>query len=90
MRFVKPLDTDIINHIADSHDLLITIEENAVMGGAGSAVNEYLREINHPVAIKLMGLPDTFIEHGVHSSMLSECGLDATGILHTINQHFAA
>ncbi|HIC47860.1 MAG TPA: 1-deoxy-D-xylulose-5-phosphate synthase [Methylophaga aminisulfidivorans] len=90
MRFVKPLDTDTINHIADSHDLIITIEENAVMGGAGSAVNEYLREINHPVAIKLMGLPDTFIEHGVHSSMLSECGLDAAGILHTINQHFAA
>lgn len=90
MRFVKPLDTDIISQIADSHDLIVTIEENAVMGGAGSAVNEYLREINHPVAIKLMGLPDTFIEHGVHSSMLSECGLDSTGILHTINQHFTA
>lgn len=90
MRFVKPLDTDIISQIANSHDLIVTIEENAVMGGAGSAVNEYLREINHPVAIKLMGLPDTFIEHGVHSSMLSECGLDSTGILHTINQHFTA
>lgn len=90
MRFVKPLDTDMIKQIADSHDLIITIEENAVMGGAGSAVNEYLREINHAVVIKLMGLPDTFIEHGVHSSMLSQCGLDADGILHTINQHFTA
>ncbi len=90
MRFVKPLDTEIIKHIADTHDFIITIEENAVMGGAGSAVNEFLSEINHPTAMKLMGLPDTFIEHGVHSTMLSKCGLDAAGILHTINQHFTA
>ncbi|WP_438970525.1 1-deoxy-D-xylulose-5-phosphate synthase [Methylophaga sp.] len=86
MRFVKPLDTTMIHQLADTHELLVTIEENAVMGGAGSGVNEYLREINHDVPIRLMGLPDTFIDHGVHKQMLSDCGLDAQGIIHTINQ----
>lgn len=90
MRFVKPLDTAMIKQLADEHDLLITIEENAVMGGAGSGVNEYLREINHQVAIRLMGLPDKFIDHGVHKQMLADCGLDAEGIIHTINQYFTA
>lgn len=90
MRFVKPLDTGMIHSLADSHDLLITIEENAVMGGAGSAVSEYLREIGHPVALKQMGLPDSFIDHGVHEQMLAACGLSAEGIIHTIDQAFTA
>lgn len=90
MRFIKPLDTDMITTLADSHDLLLTIEENAVMGGAGSAVSEFLREINHPVPVKHMGLPDTFLDHGVHQQMLSECGLDATGIIDVINRFFSA
>ncbi|MTI62704.1 1-deoxy-D-xylulose-5-phosphate synthase [Methylophaga sp.] len=90
MRFVKPLDTGLIEAMANSHDLLITIEENAVMGGAGSAVSEYLRDINHSVPIKQMGLPDKFIEHGVHQQMLSQCGLDATGIIDMINRFFSA
>lgn len=90
MRFVKPLDTTLIRQLADEHDLLITIEENAVMGGAGSAVNEYLREIGHDVAIRLMGLPDKFIDHGVHKQMLSDCGLDANGIIDVINRYFPA
>ena len=90
MRFVKPLDTTLIHQLADEHDLLITIEENAVMGGAGSAVNEYLREIGHDVAIRLMGLPDKFIDHGVHKQMLSDCGLDANGIIDVINRYFPA
>lgn len=90
MRFVKPLDTTLIRQLADEHDLLITIEENAVMGGAGSAVNEYLREIGHDVTIRLMGLPDKFIDHGVHKQMLSDCGLDANGIIDVINRYFPA
>lgn len=90
MRFVKPLDTAMIEAMADSHDLILTIEENAVMGGAGSAVSEYLRDINHSVPVKMMGLPDTFIDHGVHQQMLSQCGLDATGIIDMINRFFSA
>jgi 1-deoxy-D-xylulose-5-phosphate synthase len=90
MRFVKPLDTELIKTLADSHELLVTIEENALMGGAGSAVSEYLRSIDHDVPVKLMGLPDRFLDHGVHTQMLSACGLDAEGIIHTINQYFTA
>jgi len=90
MRFVKPLDETMIKTIADSHDLLISIEENAVMGGAGSAINEYLSHIKHSTPITLLGLPDSFIEHGVHQHMLSACGLDSNGILDTINRYFAA
>jgi 1-deoxy-D-xylulose-5-phosphate synthase len=79
-----------VEAMADSHDLILTIEENAVMGGAGSAVSEYLRDINHSVAVKMMGLPDSFIDHGVHQQMLSHCGLDATGIIDMINRFFSA
>jgi 1-deoxy-D-xylulose-5-phosphate synthase len=90
MRFVKPLDVDMIKSLADEHELLVTIEENAVMGGAGSAVNEYLREIRHPVAVKLMGLPDRYIEHGGHQAQLAECGLDMNGLVDTINRYFSS
>jgi 1-deoxy-D-xylulose-5-phosphate synthase len=90
MRFVKPLDTAMVKSLADSHDLLITIEENAVMGGAGSAVSEYLRDIGHSVPVKQMGLPDEFLDHGSHKQMLADCGLDATGIIDMINRFFSA
>jgi 1-deoxy-D-xylulose-5-phosphate synthase len=90
MRFVKPLDTTLVQQLADSHDLLLTIEENALMGGAGSAVSEYLRDISHAVPVKHMGLPDTFIDHGVHKQMLADCKLDATGIIDMINRFFSA
>lgn len=90
MRFVKPLDTDMVKSMADSHDLLITVEENAVMGGAGSAVSEYLRDIGHSVPVSQMGLPDEFLDHGAHKQMLADCGLDATGIIDMINRFFSA
>jgi 1-deoxy-D-xylulose-5-phosphate synthase len=90
MRFVKPLDIDMVKAMADSHDLLITIEENAVMGGAGSAVSEYLRDIGHSVPVRQMGLPDEFLDHGVHKQMLADCGLNATGIIDMINRFFSA
>lgn len=90
MRFVKPLDTALINQTAANHDLIVTIEENAVQGGAGSAVNEYLNEINNTVATINLGLPDKFIDHGSQKQMLSDCGLDAAGLINTIEQHFQA
>lgn len=89
MRFVKPLDTALLDDIAASHDLVITIEENAVLGGAGSAVNEYFQQHGITTDIRMMGLPDRFIDHGNHSQMLSACGLDASGIIDTINRYFA-
>jgi 1-deoxy-D-xylulose-5-phosphate synthase len=90
MRFVKPLDTEMVKAMADMHDLLITIEENAVMGGAGSAVSEYLRDIGHSVSVRQMGLPDEFLDHGAHKQMLADCGLDSTGIIDMINRFFSA
>ncbi|WP_211576744.1 1-deoxy-D-xylulose-5-phosphate synthase [Methylophaga nitratireducenticrescens] len=89
MRFVKPLDTAVLDEIAAHHELIITIEENAVMGGAGSAVNEYFQQQGRAANIQMMGLPDYFIDHGDHGQMLSTCGLDASGIIDTINRYFA-
>ncbi len=80
MRFVKPLDVDLVMQIANSHDLIVTVEENAVMGGAGAAVIEALQAMRKNNNVLCLGLPDRFIEHGIHETMLAECGLDAKGI----------
>jgi 1-deoxy-D-xylulose-5-phosphate synthase len=90
MRFVKPLDTAMINKVAGEHGLIVTVEENAVMGGAGSAVSEYLREQQINTPLIQLGLPDEFIDHGVQKDMLAACGLDAIGIIDTINRFFHA
>jgi 1-deoxy-D-xylulose-5-phosphate synthase len=81
MRFVKPLDTEVIISLAHDHDLIVTVEENVLQGGAGSAVNEVLLAQGHAVRSLNLGIPDRFIDHGDHQQQLAECGLDATGIL---------
>ena len=90
MRFVKPLDTSLIDQIAVSHELIITIEENAMLGGAGSAIAEYLISQANSTLISIMGLPDKFIDHGEHKQQLADCGLDSDGIIDTVNKHFTA
>ena len=84
MRFVKPLDQKMLEKLAIDHTLIVTVEENAVMGGAGAAVLEALQSLKTSVQTLCLGLPDTFIEHGVHETMLAECGLDAEGIIKSI------
>jgi len=84
MRFIKTLDTDLIAKLAKTHDLLVTVEENALMGGAGAAVLEAMQALNIHMPILCLGLPDQFIEHGQHETMLAECGLDALGIINAI------
>ena len=86
MRFVKPLDTELINAVSLTHDLLVTVEENARAGGAGSAVNEHLlgNAISSPVLN--IGVPDNFIYQDKPASMLARCGLDADGILAAIRE----
>ncbi len=84
MRFVKPIDHALIEQLARTHELLVTLEENAVMGGAGSAVSEYLHYLGIPCKVLQLGLPDEYIEHGNHAQLLRQCGLDATGILSTV------
>lgn len=86
MRFIKPLDTALIASLAATHDLIVTIEENAIMGGAGAAVMEAMQAMNIYMPILCLGLPDQFIEHGQHETMLAECGLDAVGIIIAIEQ----
>jgi 1-deoxy-D-xylulose-5-phosphate synthase len=86
MRFVKPLDEALIRHLAAEHDVLVTVEEHAIMGGAGSAVNEFLAQANIVKSVLNLGIPDAFIEHASHAEMLASCGLDAQGIQNAINQ----
>ena len=80
MRFVKPLDRNLIRQLAETHDLLVTTEENVVMGGAGTAVAEFLADIGLTKPILHLGLPDRFVEHGDPATLLARCGLDAAGI----------
>jgi 1-deoxy-D-xylulose-5-phosphate synthase len=80
MRFVKPLDTELVKRLAETHDLLVTVEEHQVMGGAGSAVCEALAGLGIEKKVLLLGLPDRFIDHGDSAKLLSAVGLDAQGI----------
>ncbi len=90
MRFVKPLDEDAIREAAASHSLIVTVEENAIMGGAGSAVNEVLQRDGFRVPVLNLGLPDEFLEHGKPPEMLSGVGLDAAGITRSIREKLTA
>lgn len=80
MRFIKPLDSNIINELSQSHELLVTLEENVIAGGAGSAVSEYLNSKGSRVSIMHLGLPDAFLPHGKHADLLKQCNLDSQGI----------
>jgi 1-deoxy-D-xylulose-5-phosphate synthase len=82
MRFVKPIDADLVRGLAATHDLIVTVEEHQVMGGAGSAVLEVLA--NTQTRTLLLGLPDRFIDHGDSAKLLSAVGLDAEGIVRSI------
>ena len=86
MRFVKPLDEAMILELAQSNDLLVTIEDNVRAGGAGSGVNEVLLAQHHPVPVLNLGLPDAFVEHGTREELLAQCGLDVPGVLRTIQK----
>ncbi len=90
MRFVKPLDEALVAELAASHDVLVTIEENAVEGGAGGAVLESLQRQGIKAAVLVLGLPDRFIDHGDPVLQLAACGLDRAGILASIRARLAA
>jgi 1-deoxy-D-xylulose-5-phosphate synthase len=86
MRFIKPLDEAMILDMANENDLIVTVEDNVLMGGAGSAVNEVLLAQHDSVPILNLGLPDQFVEHGGREELLSELGLDASGIQRSIQK----
>ena len=84
MRFVKPLDDDMVLRMAAEHELLVTVDENAIAGGAGSAVNECLAAHDTRISVLNLGLPDNFIQHGGRGDMLHEAGLDCEGIVDAV------
>ncbi|MCE2869948.1 MAG: 1-deoxy-D-xylulose-5-phosphate synthase [Oxalobacteraceae bacterium] len=86
MRFIKPLDTVLVAELAANHDLIVTVEEGSVMGGAGSAVAEALAAAGIVKPLLQLGLPDKFIDHGDAPQLLAQCGLDAAGITASVNQ----
>ncbi len=90
MRFVKPLDTDLLELIAQSHELIITLEENAIAGGAGAGILEYLSQSGSTTGIRMIGLPDEFVDHGSREELLEYCKLDLAGIRRQINALIAA
>lgn len=89
MRFVKPLDEKLILELAKTHELLVTVEENAIMGGAGSAVAECLALHGVAVPTLHLGLPDRYIEQGEPAGLLSDCLLDAEGIIYSIRERLS-
>ncbi|QNB08969.1 1-deoxy-D-xylulose-5-phosphate synthase [Herbaspirillum frisingense] len=88
MRFIKPLDVELVRQLAESHDALVTVEEGCIMGGAGAAVSEALAAAGISKPILHLGLPDRFIDHGDAGQLLAQCGLDADGIAQSIVQRF--
>ncbi|QBE63011.1 1-deoxy-D-xylulose-5-phosphate synthase [Pseudoduganella lutea] len=88
MRFVKPLDVELVKELAASHDYLVTVEEGCVMGGAGAAVAEALAEAGIAKPLLILGLPDQFIDHGDPAKLLASVGLDADGIARSIKTRF--
>ena len=88
MRFVKPLDVELVAEIARNHDAIVTVEEGCVMGGAGSAVQEALAAAGILIPVLSLGLPDVFVEHGDPAKLLAMCGLDAAGIEQSILKRF--
>ncbi len=80
MRFVKPLDTELVRTLAQGNSLIVTVEENVIMGGAGSACIEAMEAAQLATPVLQLGLPDDFVDHGDHAQQLAGCGLDASGI----------
>jgi 1-deoxy-D-xylulose-5-phosphate synthase len=89
MRFVKPLDDELVFKLATTHDLIVTVEENVVMGGAGSAVAESLSAQNLTLPMLHLGLPDHFVEHGDPGVLLADCGLTRDGIVTSVKKWLA-
>jgi 1-deoxy-D-xylulose-5-phosphate synthase len=90
MRWAKPLDVELLLKVAGTHDAIVTLEEGATMGGAGSAVLEALQAANVQKPVLQLGLPDRFVEHGDPAKLLASIGLDAAGIAASIAQRFGA
>ncbi|MCQ4164583.1 1-deoxy-D-xylulose-5-phosphate synthase [Tahibacter harae] len=90
MRFVKPLDTELLRQLARNHSAFVTVEDNAVQGGAGSAVAEFLAAEALDKPLLQLGLPDLFLDHASREDLLAQSGIDSDGIRRAIRQRFAS
>ena len=86
MRFVTPLDHDILNEVSEKYDYIVTVEDGVIEGGFGSAVMEYFAQIGRNIALTRLGIPHRFVEHGTQEELYRECGFDAEGIFNTIQE----
>lgn len=84
MRFVKPLDTNLLSEVFENYKQIITIEDGTIQGGFGSAILEFMAENNYSSKVKLLGVPDKFIEHGTVEDLYKECGIDTKGIVKSV------
>ncbi len=84
MRFVKPLDTELLTEIFKKFNTVVTVEDGTIHGGFGSAVLEFMAENNFNSRVKVLGIPDKFIEHGTPDDLYKECGIDTQGIVETV------
>ena len=83
MRFVKPIDEDLLHEVFAKHSKVITIEDGCIMGGMGSAVIEFMADHNYQAQVKRLGIPDKYIEHGEQQELYVECGFDTESIIQT-------
>lgn len=90
MRFIKPIDAELVAELARNHSLLVSIEENSVIGGAGSEIERTLRASGMHTPVLRLGLPDRFIEHGEQGQLLAELGLNGPGIVSTVRAYLTA
>lgn len=86
MRFVKPLDEECLHQIGKKYSQIITVEDGTIMGGFGSAVNEFLSEHGYTTNVTRLGIPDRFIDHGTQEELYKECGFDETGIINCVKR----
>ena len=84
MRFLKPIDEDLLHHICRNHKHIITVEDGTIIGGLGSALLEFVNDNDYDVKIKRLGIPDRFVAHGTLQELYRECGYDAQGIIETV------
>lgn len=87
MRFIKPLDQSLLDELMETHDAFVTLEDNVIMGGAGSAVNEYLQQQHNPMPVLNLGLPDHYVEHAQREEQLEQCGLSVEQVLKRIRSY---
>jgi 1-deoxy-D-xylulose-5-phosphate synthase len=84
MRFVKPIDKKLLTEVFKNFKIIVTIEDGVIQGGFGSAVLEFMVENNFSATVKLLGIPDKFIEHGSPEDLYRECGIDVKGITNSV------